>query len=473
MTTNVPVPAFGPTGFVSPPESAILAGVLADLQAAFGGNLNENLETPQGQLASSLTAIIGDFYDLFTFYTQQVDPAFASGRMQDAIARIYFLTRKPAQATVVQALCTGLVNTPIPTGSIAKATDGNLYVCTTGGLIPSGGSITLPFACATAGPIPCPANSLSRIYQAIPGWDTINNPADGVIGENIETREDFEFRREESVAVNSVGAIGAVIGAVAAVPGVLDFFGYNNGTGSPVTIGGVTIPAHAIFISVEGGADLDVAQAILLKKAPGCATYGNTAVTAFDANPLYTSPVPYTINFERPTPTPILFAVTLQNNANVPATAQTLVTNAIIAAFSGADGGSRARIGSTLFASRYYAPIAALGSWVNIVSILIGSPVSPGASFTASIAGTVMTVTAVASGALAVGQTVLGAGVSPGTIIASLGSGSGGTGTYNLSLSQTVSSEAMTSVLPALNSLTVGIDQVPTINAADVSLALV
>jgi hypothetical protein len=311
------------------------------------------------------------------------------------------------------------------------------------------------------------------IYQAIPGWDTINNPSDGVIGENIETREDFEFRREASVAANSVGAMGAVIGAVAAVAGVLDFFGYNNGTGSPVTIGAVTIPAHTIFVCVEGGAQIDIAQAILSKKAPGCGTYGNTAVTAYDSNPLYSAPIPYTINFEVPTPTPILFAVTLANNINVPADAQQLVAGAILNAFSGSDGGPRARIGSTLFASRYYTGIAALGSWVNIVSILIGAPTSPGASFTASIASTVMTVTAVASGTLAVGQTVVGAGVSPGTIIASLGTGSGGTGTYNLNLPQTVSSEAMTSILPALNSLTLGIDQVPTINVADVSLALV
>ncbi len=256
----------------------------------------------------------------------------------------------------------------------------------------------------------------------------------------VESRTDFEFRREASVAVNSVGALGAVIGAVAAVPGVLDFYGYNNGTGSPVTIGGVTIPARSIFICVEGGDSLAIAQAILLKKAPGCGTYGNTSETAFDNNPLYSAPIPYTINFEIPTPTPILFAVTLANNAGIPANAQQLVAQAIINAFAGSDGGPRARIGSTLYASRYYTGIAALGSWVNIVSILIGAPTSPGASFTASIAATTLTVTAVTSGTIAVGQTVVGTGVSPGTVITALGSGTGGTGTYTVGLSQTISS---------------------------------
>lgn len=65
-------------------------------------------------------------------------------------------------------------------------------------------------------------------------------------------------------------------------------------------------------------------------------------------------------------------------------------------------------------------------------------------SFTASITGTVMTVSAVASGTLLPGQLVLGTGVTSNTYIASFGTGSGGTGTYNVTISQTVGSVAMT-----------------------------
>jgi hypothetical protein len=57
---------------------------------------------------------------------------------------------------------------------------------------------------------------------------------------------------------------------------------------------------------------------------------------------------------------------------------------------------------------------------------------------TATIAGTVMTVSAVASGVLHVGQTISGAGVTIGTIITALGTGSGGAGTYTLSVASTV-----------------------------------
>jgi hypothetical protein len=62
---------------------------------------------------------------------------------------------------------------------------------------------------------------------------------------------------------------------------------------------------------------------------------------------------------------------------------------------------------------------------------------------TGSISGTTMTVTAVASGVLAIGQAVTGTAVTAGTTITGFASGSGGTGTYTVSPSQTVSSTTL------------------------------
>lgn len=66
------------------------------------------------------------------------------------------------------------------------------------------------------------------------------------------------------------------------------------------------------------------------------------------------------------------------------------------------------------------------------------------ASFTGSISGTTLTVSAVASGTLAIGQRLSGAGITDGTYITGLGTGTGGTGTYTINNSQTVASESMT-----------------------------
>ncbi len=66
---------------------------------------------------------------------------------------------------------------------------------------------------------------------------------------------------------------------------------------------------------------------------------------------------------------------------------------------------------------------------------------------TGAISGTTLTVTAVTSGALAVGQTILGANVTAGTTITALVTGSGGNGTYTVSSSQTVPSTTITASL--------------------------
>jgi len=68
---------------------------------------------------------------------------------------------------------------------------------------------------------------------------------------------------------------------------------------------------------------------------------------------------------------------------------------------------------------------------------------------TGSIATTVLTVTAVTSGTIVVGASLTGTGVLAGTTIVSFGTGTGGTGTYNVSVSQTVASTAVTATLPS------------------------
>jgi len=213
MTTLVPTFTFGPAGFVAPSGPAVLAGVQGDINASFGNTLNYSLTTPQGQLAMSWAAIIDNTYATFQFYAQQMDPAYASGRMQDAIGRIYGMQRQPSIPTQLQVSCNGLAGVVIPFGALIVDGSNNLYQCATtgGGTIPAGGSIVLQFNAVVPGPTAVPATV--SIYQAIPGWDTVGIVS-GIIGQNVEGRSAFETRRQASVAGNSFGAIGSILGAV-------------------------------------------------------------------------------------------------------------------------------------------------------------------------------------------------------------------------------------------------------------------
>ena len=352
-----------------------MAGVQADINAAFGGGLNPALETPQGQLASSQAAIIGDKNNEFALFVNQVDPQYAADRFQDAIGRIYFLTRKPATPTTVQATLTGLAGAVVPGGTLAQDTSGNTYACAGDVTIGSTGTVTAEFQNVATGPIPCAAGTLTQVYQAVPGWDAITNAADGTLGSDVESRADFEYRRKNSVALNGTGTPQAIYAEVFALADVLDVYVKDNPTGAAVNTGSTNYPiaAHSVYVAVVGGADADVAAAIWRKKDLGCDTNGNTSATVVDASG-YSYPQPsYVIKFQRPTSLAVKFAVRIVNDPSLPSNIVTLVKNAIIARFNGADGTTRERIGATILASRYYGAVVSVASNVSLLDVLIGT----------------------------------------------------------------------------------------------------
>lgn len=483
--TSVPSPVFGPTGFQIPATSAILTGVLTDMNAAYGGSMNLNLNTPQGQQASSLTACIDNANSIFVEYTNLVDPALSSGRMQDAIGYIYFIIRDPALPTVVGVTLSGKTGTVIPAGALAQDTSGNLYANNGSATIGGGGTVAATFSAVEPGPLACPPATLTSIYQSIPGWDSITNASSGAVGNFAETPQQFEQRRAQSVAKNSMGPSAAVQGAVLSVPGVLDAYTIDNPTASPVTIQGVTIAANSMFCCVEGGADADVALAIWQHKAPGCGMTGSTSVTVTDSNSGYTMPLPsYTISFQRPAMLNAYFLVTIANSALVPANALALIQAAIAETFSGTQTdpnfnsfSTRARIGGTIYTSDYIPNIALLGSWARVISIGVGTNNVQACQFTGSIAANnVMTVTAIATGALAVGEAVRGSTTLPGTqILSQLTGSAGSTGTYSVSGGPQVvtSSSGLRAIAMTLPDTTVNLGQFPVFSNANAFLTLV
>lgn len=536
-TTNVPAISWTLQGPVAPSGPAILAGVQQDYDVAFNVTFSFNGSNPESQLASSQAASVNNVYQAIVYYATQVDPAFAQGRMQDAIARINFLTRNGAQPTTLQIQCTGS-GAVISAGPTTFATvvdpSGNLYQCTQAGTLPAaGGSLTLSFAALVPGPTPVPTSV--KIYQSIPGWDTAT-VVSGAIGTATETSQQFEQRRQASVAANAVNSNQAIQGNLLNVAGVLDAYVTDNPSNAPVTIGGVSIPANSLYVAVTGGAAASVASAIWRKKPPGIPMFaGNNSQVVTDPNPGYSPPAPsYTITWQTPASLQIYYAVTITNSTLVPPNATTLVQQAIVNAFNGANSGAtftgsisgniltvtqvgtgtiavgqvlsgpgvipgttisalgtgagnagtytlstsqivnsttlttapltnvpspaRARIGSVIYASQYGAVVAALGSWAQVKTMLVGSNNTAGAVVVGSIAGTTLTVTAVTSGTIALEQFLSGFdslnSITVGTTISAFLTGVGGVGTYTVSNSLTLAGATFTGTRNALNQIT-------------------
>lgn len=373
ITTAVPAVSFSTSGLDVPDEADILAGRLTDLANALGTSMSKDLTTPQGQIAVSDTAIIADKNNQLLAIVNQINPDLASGRFQDAIGRIYFLERISATGTTVTATCTGLVGRTIPAGSLAQDTNGYIYESVDAGEIGSDGSVNIVFKNRTTGPIACPSGALNQIYQAVDGWSGITNTASGVLGNDVESRSNFEVRRRQSVARNARNMDGAVLSAILETAGVLDAYVWSNRTAVTINKGTTSFPvlAHSIYICVYGGSDSDVANAIFNTYNPGANMNGDTTYTVYDSVN-YSAPYPqYVMQWQRATPTRVYFSIQLDSSLNPPSDITSQVKAMINSVFNGEyDGIAKARIGSTINSGKYYAPVISISpDTVGILSL--------------------------------------------------------------------------------------------------------
>ena len=374
--TNVPAITITPEGVSVPETEEVLTGVLQDYNTAFGGTLNiVNVGTPQGVLSAEATQAITLQNARIAYTFSQFDPATAEGRYQDALGRIYFLVRKPGTATVVSATCTGSPGVTLPAGSKARDREGYIYSSLGSVIFDQDGQATVQFANDTLGSIPCAVNSLIYIETAVMGWDAITNEAAGIVGTDVENRRDFETRRQDTVAANSKSSVAAIQGAVYKLDGVIDCFVYENVTDETIQYGATNYPIlpHSVYVGVVGGSDVEIAKTIWIKKSNGCNTNGNTTEVVQDTEH-YDPPYPeYEIKFNRPTPTPVSVKVTISSNPLLPSNIEQLVKNAVLDCFNGNLGSGRVKVGSVLYASRFYCPILSISSYINIENVEIST----------------------------------------------------------------------------------------------------
>ncbi len=106
--------------------------------------------------------------------------------------------------------------------------------------------------------------------------------------------------------------------------------------------------------------------------------------------------------------------------------------------FGNGSGSADITYTNTANTQRYRSIGASITNFINGALSVIGVSGNDTATFVADITGTTMTVSSVTSGVLSIGQQIYGSGVSQLTTITALGTGTGGTGTYTVNISQTV-----------------------------------
>jgi len=387
ITTNMPPTVFDSNGVTFQQPDVLLNGACLDIQTAFDNQLildateSSTLVTPQGQIASTQTAVRLEKDANVAFITNQFNPATCSGIWQDGMGKLFYnMQRLPALPTIVRVTCTGLADVIIPAGAVVSDVAGNLYSSAQNGTIDISGTVDIDFSCTVTGAISCPTGAITSIYNnggAI-GWDSATNSSDGILGQDVETQQAFEARRQLSIGIYGHSTLSAIVGNIyRTVADIEMVYAMDNDTDAPVTVLGVTMPAHSVYVSAVGGTDLAVATAIFNKKSGGCAYDGNTSVVVQDTDS-YNTPYPATtVKFTRPAALPVYFAIEAIDDSKLPATRDTLIKNAVLAQFSGTNGSAKAQTGTLIHAGKYYAPIQAAIPAIIINSLSVGSTASP------------------------------------------------------------------------------------------------
>ena len=354
--------AFDPqTGFSADDVAAVRAAVAQAWKQAFKSDntaeLNTEPETPAGQIIDSQTASITQKDSEILYLANMLNPLKATGIFQDALAEIYFLQRKPAIPSSAVIKCTGLPGTVIPVSAQVMSTaDDTVWQNTEAVTIGPDGTCECVFECQSAGLISAAAGTLSRINTMVAGWDTAANLRAATVGQNAETQGAFEARRYASVGLNSRGTIAAVYARVANCANVVSCIVRENKTNVPIEIDGYYLKAHSVFVSVVGGSDKDIAEAIYNSCSAGCDYNGNTTVAVTDSA---TKAVENVI-FYRPEEFDVYVKVTLAGKDSLPDEYQKTVKKAVYDNFYGESaatiGGNpilRVAPGDTVLASRF------------------------------------------------------------------------------------------------------------------------
>lgn len=280
------------SGFHYPSYDDIKQELIEEMKRIYGQDLYLENDSQDYQMISAFALKIYDTYQAIELDYNNRSVKTAIGTALDTLVKNNGITRKKASYSTVKLTITGEPNTNIIGGQAKDSSDNTWALSEYYVTIPASGTIDVDATCTKLGDITTNVNTITKIVNPTKGWLSVTNKAIPIPGQPVETDEQLRKRQSISVANPSQTVIESTEGAIAAIEGVTRYRVYENDTSITDSNG---IPSHSISAVVEGGTDKEIAQAIYLRKGPGCGTYGNTTVQLIPR-----STVPVNIKFSRP-----------------------------------------------------------------------------------------------------------------------------------------------------------------------------
>ena len=223
------------------------------------------------------------------------------GYQLDDLYTLLGIYRADATQSTVTATLAGAAGTVIQAGTRAATRSGALFRLRADATIGAGFTVSALMEAVDTGPVTAAAGELDRIVDLVPGWETVTNASDATPGQDREPTPTFRARASRETDTNALGAHEAILSAVYAA-GASDVVVSANPTDTDLTLRGATIFAKGVLVIAAGGANADVASAIIGVVAAGIATGIGGVTVATDYGD---------VQFSRPTDVAATVAVSI------------------------------------------------------------------------------------------------------------------------------------------------------------------
>lgn len=290
-------------GILRPNYADIFETLQATFKSIYGSDAYIEPDSQDGQLLAVFAKAVDDCNAACQATYNSFSPQSAQGAALSNNVKINGITRAVATHSTVDVQLTGNVGATINNGVVSD-TSGNRWDLPSSVVIPALTTIIVTATAQLAGATKVAAGAVNKIETPTLGWASVTNFGDSTPGAPVETDANLRQRQTLSVAQPSQTILDGITGAVLAVIGVTAARVYENDTNAADLNGQ---PANSIAAVVEGGNALDVANAIMLKKTPGCYTQGSTVQQLLDPQGMQ-----QTVRFFRPSLVPISLQITLK-----------------------------------------------------------------------------------------------------------------------------------------------------------------
>jgi uncharacterized phage protein gp47/JayE len=266
-------PEFTRDGISVQTFNEIFDELVAGYRAIYGNDITVDPDSPDGQRLAIEAQLQLDLQSFALTTYQQLDPDFASGQSQQRIMKLAGIYIRPA--TRSQADVTIVTDREISTllaGFTVTDTIGQSFI-TLADTSLSAGSNTITLFSQLFGAIEASPDTITEIATFITGIESVTNPLAATVGIDEETEEAVRIRRNLSLELPTSSGIGRLYRALAEVNNVTDLAIYENDT---ATTDSRNIPAHSLFVVIEGGSIADITKTMVFNKTGGRPMVGAT-----------------------------------------------------------------------------------------------------------------------------------------------------------------------------------------------------